>query len=76
MNPAEQQYTHTAVAHANIAIAKYWGKRDEQLNLPLFDSVAFGVNDLCTQTTATWSDEATEDALYIDGWHVPLQRIA
>ncbi len=75
MNPAEQQYTHTAVAHANIAIAKYWGKRDEQLNLPLFDSVAFGVNDLCTQTTATWSDEATEDALYIDGWHVPLQRI-
>ncbi len=75
MNSTQHMHTATAIAHANIAIAKYWGKRDEQLNLPLFDSVAFGINELVTQTTATWTDEASEDALFIDGWHVPPQRI-
>lgn len=71
----------TARAHANIAIAKYWGKRDTELNLPLFDSVAFNVADLSTETTAIWDEDDFRDALVINGWQVPshtmgrIQRI-
>ena len=61
----------TARAHANIAIAKYWGKRDENLNLPYFDSVAFNVDGLSTETTAIWNDDDFRDALVINGWQVP-----
>ena len=30
----------TAVAHANIALVKYWGKRDAALNLPSTGSLS------------------------------------
>ncbi len=69
------EYTATAIAHPNIAIAKYWGKRDESLNLPLFDSVSFGVNGLETRTTASWSDDIPDDALYINDCQVPPSRM-
>lgn len=59
-----------ARAYANIAIAKYWGKRDESVNLPIFDSLAFNVADLYSETTARWVDEG-EDSLTIDNWSVP-----
>ena len=72
---SDTPYSATAVAHANIAIAKYWGKRNEQLNLPFFDSVAFGVEALETQTTAVWNDEMPCDALFIDDWQVPEHRM-
>ncbi len=65
----------TARAHANIAVAKYWGKRDAELNLPLFDSVAFNIEDLYTETTAVWNEEDPRDALSINGWNVPAQNL-
>lgn len=65
----------TARAHANIAVAKYWGKRDAELNLPFFDSVAFNIEDLYTETTAVWNDEDPRDALSINGWNVPAQNL-
>ncbi len=65
----------TARAHANIAIAKYWGKRDEELNLPLFDSVAFNVSDLTTETTAIWDEDDFRDALVINNWQVPSHKL-
>ena len=69
------QNTTTAVAHSNIAVAKYWGKRDTSLNLPLFDSVSFNVEDLTSKTTAVWMDGRKTDDLIIDGWHVPEHRM-
>lgn len=40
----------TAFAPANIALVKYWGKRDERLTLPLTSSVSVSLGDLGTQT--------------------------
>ena len=33
----------TAVAHANIALTKYWGKRDEALLLPEAPSLSLAI---------------------------------
>ena len=60
-----------AKAHANIAVAKYWGKRNTDQNLPFFDSVSFNVEDLTTETTAVWNEDDFRDALSINGWQVP-----
>ncbi len=65
----------TARAHANIALAKYWGKRDEELNLPFFDSVSINVEDLYTETTAVWNEEDVRDSLSINGWEVPAHKL-
>ncbi len=41
----------TAVAHANIALIKYWGKRDEALILPEAGSLSLALDKLVTTTT-------------------------
>lgn len=41
----------TAVAHANVALVKYWGKRDERLNLPAVGSISLTLAGL--RATAT-----------------------
>ncbi|MBR4985143.1 MAG: diphosphomevalonate decarboxylase [Proteobacteria bacterium] len=67
----EKEFKASARAHANIAVAKYWGKRNSDLNLPLFDSVAFNVEGLYTETTAVWDDDDFRDELIINDWQVP-----
>jgi diphosphomevalonate decarboxylase len=39
-----------AFAPANIALCKYWGKRDEDLNLPLTDSLSVSLGTLGAKT--------------------------
>jgi diphosphomevalonate decarboxylase len=41
----------TAFAHTNIALIKYWGKRQHPLNLPATDSLSLTLQDFGTQTT-------------------------
>lgn len=36
----------TAVARANVALVKYWGKRDERLNLPAVGSISLTLDGL------------------------------
>jgi len=55
----------TAVAHANIALVKYWGKRDEALLLPEAGSLSVALDRLLTTTTVELG--APEDSLLIDG---------
>lgn len=46
----------TARAHANVALVKYWGKRDERLNLPAVGSISLtldGLSAIATVTRAT-----------------------
>ena len=43
----------TAVAHPNLALIKYWGKRDEQLVLPHTGSLSLTLDVFPTTTTVT-----------------------
>ncbi|MFH1785166.1 MAG: diphosphomevalonate decarboxylase [Candidatus Micrarchaeota archaeon] len=57
----------TALANSNIAILKYWGKRDYQLNLPTNSSISFTMDDqLQTITTVETNESLTRDELYIN----------
>ncbi|SER53647.1 diphosphomevalonate decarboxylase [Propionibacterium cyclohexanicum] len=56
----------TAVAHANIALIKYWGKADETLVLPRTSSLSLTLDGLATTTTVTFTG-ARSDSLSLDG---------
>lgn len=53
----------TVAAHANIALIKYWGKRDESLFLPTKSSLSVTLDGLTTTTTVTRSTRTTDDIL-------------
>jgi diphosphomevalonate decarboxylase len=57
----------TAVAHANIALAKYWGKLDSALNLPAVPSLSLTLAGLRTTTRVRLDAGLAEDAVAIDG---------
>ena len=54
----------TAFAPANIALVKYWGKRDEELNLPVTDSLSIDLGTLGTTTTV---EPADRDIVILNG---------
>jgi diphosphomevalonate decarboxylase len=56
----------TARAHVNIALAKYWGKRNAALNLPAVPSLSAGIEDLWTEAEVEFGPFA-QDSLEIDG---------
>jgi len=59
----------TCTAPVNIAVIKYWGKRDAKLILPLNSSVSGTLHQetMKTQTTVYASDTLTEDEIYLNG---------
>ncbi len=56
----------TAYAPANIALIKYWGKRNTLLNLPVNDSLSISLGDKGTKTTIQLSD-AGKDVITLNG---------
>jgi diphosphomevalonate decarboxylase len=59
--------TVTARACANIALVKYWGKRDAALNLPATGSLSLTLDALSTETTVAFDDSISSDQLTLDG---------
>jgi len=57
----------TAIARANIALAKYWGKSDVGLNLPAVSSISITLEPMRTETTVTFDASLTEDELFLNG---------
>lgn len=57
----------TAVAHPNIALIKYWGKRDEELVLPRTDSLSMTLGIFPTTTTVTLTPAAGHDTVTLNG---------
>lgn len=55
----------TAIAHPNIALCKYWGKRDRPLNLPSVGSISLTLAPFSTTTTVEWGAE--RDELVLNG---------
>ncbi len=63
----------TFEATANIAVVKYWGKRDEKLILPTNSNLSFTMDDkLKTRTTVVFSEDFKEDELYLNGQKIDL----
>ncbi|HNT30226.1 MAG TPA: diphosphomevalonate decarboxylase [bacterium] len=61
----------TARAPANIALVKYWGKRDEELILPQNSSISVCLSELYTETSVEFDADLTADEVLFAS--VPLQ---
>ncbi len=61
------QHSATAVAHANIALIKYWGKRSEALNLPAAGSISLTLDALKTVTSVHFDETLQEDCFELNG---------
>lgn len=53
-------------APTNIALCKYWGKRDTELNLPVTSSLSIALPDKGAMTTLKWNTKA-EDVVVLNG---------
>jgi diphosphomevalonate decarboxylase len=75
--PIDAQDSATAVAHANVALVKYWGKRDEALNLPAVGSISLTLSGLRARATVAIaspsSDRFVQDGRPVRG--VAAQRM-
>ncbi|MBX3232329.1 MAG: diphosphomevalonate decarboxylase [Labilithrix sp.] len=56
-----------AIAHPNIALSKYWGKKPGEANVPAVPSLSVTLAGLATTTSVTFDDALTADALTING---------
>jgi diphosphomevalonate decarboxylase len=56
-----------ARANTNIALVKYWGKRDAALNLPAVGSLSLTLEGLSTRTTVVFDGKLAADALVLNG---------
>jgi diphosphomevalonate decarboxylase len=66
----------TAIANPNIALIKYWGKADEQLNLPANPSLSMSLAALTTVTTVEFRTRQTADFVTIDDEPAEGQALA
>lgn len=68
----------TAQAQPNIALVKYWGKRDATLNLPATGSMSLTLASLCTRTRVDFDAALPRDEFLLDGREEPamLARVS
>uniref|UniRef100_A0A1B0CBF5 Diphosphomevalonate decarboxylase n=1 Tax=Lutzomyia longipalpis TaxID=7200 RepID=A0A1B0CBF5_LUTLO len=59
--------TATCTAPVNIAVIKYWGKRDEKLLLPINDSVSVTLSEMYAKTTIAASPNFSKNRLWLNG---------
>lgn len=67
-----------ALAHSNIALAKYWGKADVERNLPAVPSLSLTLDNLRTVTTVEFDGALSRDEATLDDEALadrPLERI-
>lgn len=57
----------TAIANANIALTKYWGKRNSELMLPQNGSVSMTLDGLNTKTTVEFVPGYEKDVFILNG---------
>ncbi len=56
-----------ARAHPNIALIKYWGKRDIERNLPAVGSISITLSDLYSDMAVEVDSTLREDVLLVNG---------
>jgi diphosphomevalonate decarboxylase len=70
------KHTATAIAHPNIALAKYWGKLDAEENIPAVPSLSVTLAGMTTTTTVTFDDALPQDSVRIDGHPADARALA
>lgn len=68
----------TAIAHANIALAKYWGKANVADNLPAVPSLSLTLDRLRTITRVEVIESLEQDEITLDGVRLegrPRERV-
>jgi diphosphomevalonate decarboxylase len=64
---APGQFRAAAQAQPNIALVKYWGKRDAALNLPVVGSISITLDSLWTRTEVSFVPGSTQDRFSLNG---------
>jgi diphosphomevalonate decarboxylase len=64
----------TAIAHPNIALAKYWGKRAFGHNLPAVPSLSVTLAGMATRTTVRFDAALASDELVLGGAPADARR--
>lgn len=57
-------------ANSNIALIKYWGKKDERYRIPYTSSVSMTLDAFYTDTSVEYDPRLKEDVFYLDGQKV------
>jgi diphosphomevalonate decarboxylase len=67
VNKEPRMRTARARAYSNMALVKYWGKRDDELVLPFTGSLSMTLDALVTESAVTFTGEPGADSLLLDG---------
>lgn len=62
----EESSSACARAHSNIALIKYWGKREQYLNLPAVGSISVALDALYSETQVSFSSTLAADDVQLD----------
>jgi diphosphomevalonate decarboxylase len=68
--------TAVARAHSNIALVKYWGKRDEGLNTPAVGSISVTLEALYTDTRVAFRADLSADEFWLNGCRSDATRVS
>ncbi len=60
-----------AIAHPNVALIKYWGKRDTAKNLPATGSLSLTLDGLATRTRVRFGADLPADSVTVNGMPDP-----
>lgn len=68
-------FSATCVAPVNMALIKYWGKRDEELILPINDSISMTLdaNEMSANTTISASESFKQNRMWLNGDEVAFE---
>lgn len=68
-------FSATCVAPVNMALVKYWGKRNEELILPINDSISMTLdaNEMSAKTTISASESFKQNRMWLNGDEVAFE---
>lgn len=66
----------TAIAQPNIALVKYWGKRNDELNLPAVSSLSITLDALHTRTRVLFDEALDADRFVLNGSPGDVTRVS
>ena len=64
----------TALAHSNLALVKYWGKKNASLNIPAVGSISITLKELFTRTQVQFDPKLDSDVLILNNARSDQQK--